>query len=130
MKSVTRDEITAAWNRLGELDKAQTDALVQQFMQEQPAIGVYLSANAESFDAKDFEASPLIDLAVACWVALSHAAAGRLRTVSPEVLDRAEAANTRALEKLDEAPKPTGTRACWGSPGIITSGNCSALPSR
>ena len=42
MNSVSREEITEAWARLCDLDETETDALVKKFMEEQPALGVYL----------------------------------------------------------------------------------------
>ena len=42
MNTVSRDEIIDAWTRLCDLDETETDALVKKFMEEQPALGIYL----------------------------------------------------------------------------------------
>jgi hypothetical protein len=47
VNSVSREEIIEAWTRLCDLDETETGALVKKFMDEQPALGVYLFANME-----------------------------------------------------------------------------------
>jgi hypothetical protein len=102
MKTVSRDEIIEVWERLCDMDKKQTDAVVKKFMKEQPALGIYLFANTESL-GEDAQDRPVIDLVIACWQALSQAAGRSLKSVEPEVIERAEEINTQNLEKLEEA---------------------------
>ncbi len=47
MNILSREEITEAWTRLCELDETETGVLVKKFMDEQPALGIYLFANTE-----------------------------------------------------------------------------------
>ncbi len=101
MKTVSRQEIEEAWDRLCDLGEEETGALVKRFMEEQPALGIYVSASFESLE-EDSE-TPLIELIIASWQAMSQAAGNPLQQVSPEEIDNAEQANTSALEGLEDA---------------------------
>jgi len=103
MNTVSRQDIEQTWERLCAMNEGQTEALVKQFMTEQPALGIYLFANGETLEAGSLQESPLIDLVVASWQSLSQAAGRRLEPVTPKQIERAEQANTRALEQLEEA---------------------------
>ena len=103
MKTVTRQDIEAAWERLCAMNEEQTEALVKSFMNEQPALGVYLFASSESMEAGALQESPLIDLVIASWQTLTQAAGGRLNQVTPERIELAEESNTKALEQLENA---------------------------
>lgn len=103
MKTVPRQDIEQTWERLCAMNKEQTEALVKQFMNEQPALGMYLFANGESLEAGSLQESPLIDLVVASWQTLSQAAGRPLTPVTPKQIERAEQANTKAMEQLEEA---------------------------
>jgi hypothetical protein len=101
MRAISRDEIEVAWDALCELNEEQTSALVKRFMEEQPALGIYLSVSFESLDG-DAE-SPLIDVIMGCWQAMSQASDGPLRLVTPDEIESVEQANTEELERLEEA---------------------------
>ena len=101
MNSVSREEITAAWARLCDLDEAETDALVKKFMEEQPALGIYLFANMEGMEG-GAEGTRIVELVVAAWQAMSQSAGRQLPAATPEEIERAEDANARTLEELDE----------------------------
>jgi hypothetical protein len=101
MRAISRDEIEEGWDALCELNEEQTNALVKRFMEEQPALGIYLSVSFESLDAAS--ESPLIDVIMGCWQAMSQAADSPLRQVTPEEIESVEQANTDALEQLDDA---------------------------
>ncbi len=103
MNTVSRQDIEQTWERLCAMNEGQTEALVKQFMNEQPALGIYLFANGETLEAGSLQESPLIDLVVASWQTLSQAAGRRLKAVTPKQIERAEQANTKALERLEEA---------------------------
>jgi hypothetical protein len=47
MNSVSRDQIIEAWTRLCDLDETESDELVKKFMDEQPALGIYLFARTQ-----------------------------------------------------------------------------------
>jgi hypothetical protein len=100
IRTIKTDEIVTAWESLTEANAAQIDTLVQQFMQEQPALGVYLVASSESAEGGAKE-TPVMDLMLACWRAMRKAAGRPLRSISPEEIERAEEANTKDLERLD-----------------------------
>ena len=90
------------WERLCNMDNKQTKAVVKRFMEEQPALGIYLFANLESL-GEEAQDRPFIDVALAAWQALSEAAGRPLKKVEPEEIERAEAINTKFLERLEDA---------------------------
>jgi hypothetical protein len=90
------------WDRLCDLDEKQSAALSENFLKAQPALGVYLLAMTENM-GKEAQQSPLIDLTMAVWDAMTRAAGKPLKSVSPEDLDGAEEANTGMLENLADA---------------------------
>jgi DNA-binding phage protein len=102
MNTVSRKEIIDAWTRLCDLDETETDVLVKKFMDEQPALGIYLSANMEEMEG-GAEHTRIVELVVAAWQAMSKSAGRQLPAATPEQIERAEDANTRSLEELDEA---------------------------
>ena len=102
MKTIPRQIITDTWDRLCELDEEEVNTLVKDFMEEQPALGIYLFANAEDLEG-GVQNSPIIDLVVASWQTLRAQAARPLKPVPPEQIERAEDANHQYLEKLQEA---------------------------
>jgi hypothetical protein len=102
MSIVSREEIVEAWNRLCDLDETETGVLVKKFMDEQPALGIYLFANVEEMEG-GAEPTRIVELVVAAWQAMSNSAGRQLPAATPAEIERAEDANTRTLEKLDEA---------------------------
>ncbi|HWH71550.1 MAG TPA: hypothetical protein VNT26_19390 [Candidatus Sulfotelmatobacter sp.] len=102
MTTVTRDEVIEAWDQLCELDEEPTDELVKRFMDEQPALGLYLAAGHEAM-GEEAEESPLIDLAVTIWQVMSRGAGQSLKSVTPEAVEQAEAENEQMLESLAES---------------------------
>jgi len=101
MNTVSREEIIEAWTRLCDLDETETDVLVKKFMQQQPALGIYLFANMEEMEG-GAEHTRIVELVVAAWQAMSKSAGRQLPAATPEEIERAEEANTRTLEELDE----------------------------
>ena len=101
MNTVSREEIVEAWTRLCDLDETETDVLVKKFMDEQPALGIYLFANMEEMEG-GAEHTRIVELVVAAWQAMSKSAGRQLPTATPEEIERAEDANTHTLEELDE----------------------------
>src|SRR5690348_1966877 len=103
MKTVARKDIEKTWQHLCDMNEEQAEALVKDFMNEQPALGIYLFANGEALEAGSLQESPLIDLVIASWQTLAQAAGHRLAQVTPEQIELAEETNTKALEQLDNA---------------------------
>ena len=101
MNTVSREEIIEAWTRLCDLDDTETSVLVKKFMDQQPALGIYLFANLEEMEG-GAEHTRIVELVVAAWQAMSKAAGHQLPAATPEEIERAEDANTRTLEELDE----------------------------
>jgi len=112
MRSILRDEIDEAWDILCDLNDEQTGALVRQFMEAQPALGIYLSAVFDSL-AEESE-SPLIEVVMCCWQAMSRASESPLRQVTPEEIDSAEEANTQELARLEEGAEMEWENAAAG----------------
>jgi hypothetical protein len=102
MKTIPRDQVIESWDELCEMEEGSAEELVQQFLKEQPALGMYLFANNETLE-EGAEDSPIISLAIVAWRVLSRQAAKPLREVTPEEIEQAEEANTRRLEELEEA---------------------------
>jgi hypothetical protein len=102
MKTVSREQMIQTWERLCDLDEEQSAAMSKKFLEEQPALGVYLVASTETM-GKEAEPSPIIELAMAVWEVMSQAADKPLKLVSPEALESAEEANTGMLEGLADA---------------------------
>src|SRR4051812_45414611 len=102
MTTVPREGILQAWERTCALDEAQTTAVAKQFLKQQPALSVFLLACTEELGAEAGQ-SLVIDLTMSMWDALTVAQGRRLKLVRPKLLDRAEAANTKLLEKLELA---------------------------
>lgn len=103
MKTVARDDIAKTWQRLCDMNEEHAEALVKDFMKEQPALGIYLFASGETLEAGSLQESPLIDLVIASWQTLTQAAGHRLAQVTPEQIELAEENNTKTLEQLENA---------------------------
>ena len=101
MNTISREEIVEAWTWLCDLDDAETSVLVKKFMDQQPALGIYLFANMEEMEG-GAEHTRIVELVVVTWQAMSKAAGRQLPAATPEEIERAEEANTRTLEELDE----------------------------
>lgn len=102
MNAVSREQITEAWNQMCDLGHAETDALMKKFMTEQPALGVYVFAKLEGME-EEAEHTRIAELVVAAWQAMTNAAGRQLPMATPDEIERAEDANTRTLDQLDEA---------------------------
>jgi len=102
MKTVPRETIQQSWDELCDFNHPQTDALVKEFLDEQPALGVYLmSLNDQLGD--EAEESHVIDLVLALWQATSRFKGEKLELVQPDRIEEAEAANMHMLEELEPA---------------------------
>ena len=91
-----------AWERQCALAEEPTRVLIKQFMDEQPAVGIYLTVCDEQL-GDESERSQLIPLASAAWEAMTRARGKRLKTVRPKIVERADDVNLQMLEKLEEA---------------------------
>ncbi len=101
MKTVPRELIIETWERHCAMGEEACRSMMKQFFDEQPALGIYLFACDEQL-AREAEQSPFIPLAATLWEALTRTRGKRLKAARPKVIDRAEAANTRMLEKLED----------------------------
>ena len=102
MQTVSREQMEQAWDEVANWTESDTQAWVSEFMQEQPGLGIYLFASTESVKEEGGDDSAVIDLTLASWRAMSQATDRRLETVEPGTIERAEDANTKALEQLAE----------------------------
>ena len=101
VKSVSCEEIIEAWKWLCDLDETEAGLQVKKFMDEQPALGVYLFANMEEL-AGEAEDTRIVELVLTAWQAMSKSAGQQLPGATPEEIECAEDANIRTLEQLDE----------------------------
>ncbi len=99
--AVTREEVAVTWDDLCELGEEASQGLAKRFMEEQPALGIYLSVKSQQVE--DHKDSPIIELALCAWQCLSEAAERPLSTATPEQIEAAEAANLATIEKLEDA---------------------------
>ena len=102
MTTLPREGILQAWERVCAFDEAQTTAVTKQFLIQQPALSAYLLACTEELGEEAGE-STVIDLTITIWEAMTLANGRRLKMVRPKLIDQAEAANTKVLEKLELA---------------------------
>lgn len=102
MTTAPRETIIEVWERQCALAQEPTFSLMKQFFDEQPALGIYLTVCDEQL-GEEAEQSQLIPLAATIWEAMTRACGRRLKKVRPKVIERAENANTRMLEKLEDA---------------------------
>ena len=119
MKPVAREQIEAAWDRICDLDEKQSTVFSKKFLQAQPAIGIFLLATNENM-GEEAEQSPLIELTMAVWDAMSQAAGRPLPEITPEDIETAEDANSGMLEALGEGSEFQMHDA---AAGLITSFN-------
>ena len=101
MKPFSREQIEAAWDRLCDLDEKQSAAFSQKFLKAQPALGIYLLASNEEM-GEEAEQSPLIELTMALWDAMTQTAGKPLPEITPEDIESAEDANSGMLESLGD----------------------------
>jgi hypothetical protein len=101
VKTVPREFMIEAWERQCALAEEPTRVLMKQFMDEQPAVGIYLTVCDEQL-GDESERSQLIPLASAVWEAMTRMHALRLKMVRPKIVERADTANIRMLEKLED----------------------------
>jgi len=102
MQTIPRQKITEAWDRLCEMEEEEVNSVVKEFMEEQPALGIYLFSSMEDLEGGP-ESTPLIDLVILAWQVMRSTADRPLKSVSPEDIENAEEANTSSLEDLEEA---------------------------
>jgi len=123
MKTVPREPIIEAWDRLCDLNKKQSTELSRRFTEGQPAVSVYLLAWTEEIGPEATQ-SPLIELAMLVWKVMTSTAGKPLPEIVPEALERAEKANTEMLENLSEGSE---FEMHVSDAGLITSFNQSEL---
>src|SRR3954470_849714 len=102
METVPRQIIQDTWNRLCELDEKATSQLSKEFFKDQPALGIYCVAQDENLGDQG-ETSPLIELTMAFWKAMTRVAGRSLPNATPDEIDAAEEATKKQLESLGEA---------------------------
>ncbi len=123
MKPVSREQIEATWDRLCDLDEKQSAAFSQKFLKAQPALGIYLLASNEEM-GEEAEQSPLIELTMALWDAMTQAAGKPLPEITPEDIESAEDENSGMLESLGDGSEFQMHDA---AAGLITSFNQSDI---
>ncbi len=101
MQTVPREIIRDTWNRLCELDRKASAELSKEFFKAQPALGIYCAAQSENL-GEGGENSPMVELTIALWQAMTQVAGGRLPMATPDEIDAAEQATTKQLETLEE----------------------------
>lgn len=100
MKTIPQETVEAAWEKMCALSEAESVKLAERMQKEQPFIMVYLLA-IEQAEAAEHDPGWLLELGAFIWMAMSQENK-KLRQVTGEDLEAAEAVNTRHLEKLDQ----------------------------
>jgi hypothetical protein len=101
METVSLNLIEDIWNRLCDLDEKASAQLSKEFFKAQPALGIYCAAQNENL-GKDGESSPMVELTIAIWQAMTQMAGRPIPMATPEEIEAAEEAITKRLEKLQE----------------------------
>src|SRR5215471_58881 len=101
METVSGELIEGTWNRLCELDEKASAQLSKEFFKAQPALGVYCAAQQEILGGAG-ETSPMVELTIAIWQAMTRVAGRPLPNAIPEEIEAAEKAITKQLETLEE----------------------------
>src|ERR1043166_161258 len=99
METVSYEIIQDTWNRLCDLDEKGSARLTKEFFKAQPALGVYCAAQNDNL-GDEGESSPMIELTIAFWQAMTRVA--KLPMATPEEIDAAEEGITKQLEALEE----------------------------
>ena len=101
MNTIPRQLVIEVWERQCALGENEALALMKQFFEEQPALGIYLHVCDEQL-GQEAANSQLIPLAATIGEAATRTRGKRLKAVRPKTIELAEAANTRMLEKLED----------------------------
>ena len=101
METVPREIIQDAWNHVSNNDEKASTELSREFFRAQPALAIFCTAQQENL-GEDAEVSPLIDLTIAIWQAMTRVAGSQLPNAIPEEIDASEEAITKQLETLEE----------------------------
>src|SRR5205823_6353859 len=101
MKTVSREIIKDTWNCLCDLDEKASAQLSKEFFKAQPALGVYCAAQQENL-GDEGENSPMVELTIAFWQAMTQVAGRPLPNATPEEIEATEEATTKQLETLEE----------------------------
>jgi hypothetical protein len=100
MKTVPRDCLEETRNRLCELDQAASDKMAKQFFELQPALGIYCAAQQENLDDEAGD-SPMIELTITFWQAMTEHVGHPLRMATPEEIEAIEDKTINQLQRLE-----------------------------
>mgnify|MGYP005842719993 FL=1 len=106
MTTVPFEMARQEWDQLCDLDQAQSTQLSQRFLEEQPALGIYMLVCSEQLG--DDHHTPFVELALMAWRVLSRTAGRPLARVSEDRIEAAEEANEKMLLNLDSASEMEG----------------------
>ena len=101
MKTVPREIIESVWERQCGLEESEVRDFMRRFLDEQPAVGIYLAAHSEEL-GDESDRSQLVPLAATVWESMTQVSGRRLKMVQPGVVERADAANIQMLETLED----------------------------
>jgi hypothetical protein len=101
MQTVPRDVLQDTWNCLCELDDKASEELSKEFFKAQPALGIYCAAQQENL-GDEGETSPMAELTIAFWQAMTRVAGRSLPNATPEEVEAADEATTNQLKTLEE----------------------------
>lgn len=110
MKTIPQEAVVAAWDQMCDMSEGQARQLAERMQKEQPFLMVYLLAGEQEEDDERNKGS-LLELGAFVWslMAKRH---GKLRTVTAEEIEAAEAANVRELERLEESSEAEWAETC------------------
>jgi len=116
MKTVPRDSLEETWNHLCELDQTASDKLAKQFFELQPALGIYCAAQQENLnDDEEGGDSPMIELTITFWQAMTEHAGRPLRMATPEEIEAIEDETINQLQKLEAGSEADLQRHALGT---------------
>jgi len=101
METVPLEIIEDTWNWLCELDEKGSAQLSKAFFKAQPVLGVYCAAQHDNL-GDEGKTSPMVELTIAFWQAMTRANGGPLPMATIEETEAAEEAITKQLETLEE----------------------------
>jgi hypothetical protein len=113
MKKISPAEIEEVWEHHCGLDEAQSREVSKRFLDQQPALGMYLLVCDEQLEDEALE-SQLVPLALTIWEVMTKANGRPLKQVQTTRIERAEEANIAMLKRL-EAGSEVGMHSATGN---------------
>jgi hypothetical protein len=109
MNTVSERTVERTWSQVNDATPEDVQALMDQMMAEQPFVGAYLLAVEEVW-MPEGERGGLLLIGLIVWRAMSSKP-GRIRAVTTEEIEAAEARNIQFIEELEDGSEMDLTEA-------------------